>query len=521
MARVPRNSRLLGILPFLALVLHQVQFMFGKGKNVPMLFPPSTETRYLVDSIESGRSTTHHRSSISSSTNHNRFPSDAKYPPISATKSNWWDDYVNSLAVTYKKWNGPKYSWCLKDEKQSHDINGTGSAAESNNVINGMLFVKTFKTGSSTAASLTLRISQKVGERHLASTNETSLISTTISHDSPKPASSSTTTSTCKTSFRHEFMLQNLQSYRKQPSLLWTIVRDPAKRVQSAFNYFHIGLKGMESSSVTMSDEQMMSHFDQKKNVQVSQLRVLSSQPQQQEQRDSSLSPPSQSHSRSSFDSRMFQSSPRILIARLKKQIFSAYDFVAVLERWEESVAVMQLLFDLEDEDMIVFATKSSGSWTWNLKNTDNDDQLLEQQPQQQQQQQNQTPNYYKTKEAGCFFIPEIKSPSFKVQKYLSTNFTHENADYLLHAAANRSLDLTINALGRDRVVSQVKKLRQLQTLVENYCLHSTYFPCSSNGTLQSRKSDADCYWRDMGCGHKCIDRILSQNKLGLLPLSS
>ena len=115
------------------------------------------------------------------------------------------------------------------------------------------------------------------------------------------------------------------------------------------------------------------------------------------------------------------------------------------------------------------------------------------------------------------------RNESFIIQGegILFNQFTYENADYLLYAAANRSLDLTIDALGRDLVEYQVNNLRRLQAMAETHCINSTYFPCSSNGTLQSRMSDMDCYWRDMGCGHNCIDRILSQDKLdklGLLP---
>ena len=230
-----------------------------------------------------------------------------------------------------------------------------------------------------------------------------------------------------------------------------------------------------------MTDERIIDNFSGKKNAQVEQL----------------IATPGRSFSKAkkdSFSSRIFQS-PRILVTRLKKQVFDAYDFVAVLERWEESIAVMQLLLDLEDEDMIILSTKSAGSW-------------ILREPQMNELR------HSSSQDAGCFFIPEPKRSS-KVEQYLSTNFTLENADFLLHAAANRSLDLTINAIGRDRVEYQVNKLRKLQTLAETHCLDSTEFPCSSNGTLRS-ESNLDCYWRGMGCGHTCVDTILAQHKLGI-----
>ena len=448
MRRVPRNSRLLGALPFLALVLHQVQFMVGKGKSVHVLLP-SSETRYLADSKESS---THRSAYKVLDSVENRRPSSPKLvPPI---QKSWWEDHVDLIAVTYKKWNGPKYGWCLHDDKDESPTNETS--------IIGLLYAKTFKTGSSTAAALALRISHKVGERHLVNRSSDGLIG--------RP---------CKTFFQDEFMLQNGQSRRRQPSLLWTVVRNPARHVQSAFNYFHMGLRGIES----VPDEQMIDHFSGKKNVQVEQLMTLPGRSFYKAKKDS-------------ISNRMF-TSPRILSTHLKRQIFDSYDFVAVLERWEESIAVMQLLLDLEDEDMIILSSKSAGSWTWNLR----------------EPQMNEV-RHSSSQDAGCVFIPEPKRSS-KVEQYLSTNFTLENADFLLHAAANRSLDLTINAIGRDRVEYQVNKLRKLQTLVETHCLDSTEFPCSSNGTLRS-ESKLDCYWRDLGCGHTCVDTILAQHKLGI-----
>jgi hypothetical protein len=86
-------------------------------------------------------------------------------------------------------------------------------------------------------------------------------------------------------------------------------------------------------------------------------------------------------------------------------------------------LAVLQLLLDLEDSDMMVFSSKSAGGWTWNW-----------------------------TKPYTSYFqIPKPNLPP-RVVYYLQNDFTRDNHDFLLYAAANRSLALTMDQLGRAKV---------------------------------------------------------------------
>ena len=342
----------------------------------------------------------------------------------SSSSTNWWDDYVDQVATPFARWKGPKYSWCIEE-------------ASNDTTFDGLMLAKTFKTGSSSAAALTLHISHRVAQRHLKQHH-------------------------CKAFFKHSFMTRNRHSHRVQPSLLWTIVRNPANRAVSAINFFQVGMHGNN-----LSEEEMVSLLSEEKNVQLHQIRISQGE-------KSKLG----SEALESFDN---------LTTFIKESVFAAYDFVAVSERWDESVAVMQLLFDLQAEDMIILPAKKSGSWTWDRKHGD---------------------------EAGCFLIPRPQTPK-PVEKYLRTEFTHRNADFLLHAAAHKSLDLTIDLLGRDLVAAQVAKLKTLQEYVQRQCLHEAVFPCSSNGTFQ-RESQQDCYWLDMGCGYRCIDRVVASYKMGL-----
>ena len=111
----------------------------------------------------------------------------------------------------------------------------------------------------------------------------------------------------------------------------------------------------------------------------------------------------------------------------------------------------------------------------------------------------------------GCVKIQSPTVPSPTVQDYLTNEFPIYNYDYLLHAVANKSLDRTIDVLGRDLVETQVREFNRLQALAEDYCQTEAIFPCSSEGTSQKEAAAKSCYRRDNGCGYQCVNRVLLQ----------
>jgi hypothetical protein len=50
-------------------------------------------------------------------------------------------------------------------------------------------------------------------------------------------------------------------------------------------------------------------------------------------------------------------------LLQLVMEIIDQFDFIALVERMDESLVVMKLLFGLEDKDMIVLSAKSSGGY--------------------------------------------------------------------------------------------------------------------------------------------------------------
>ena len=144
---------------------------------------------------------------------------------------------------------------------------------------------------------------------------------------------------------------------------------------------------------------------------------------------------------------------------------------------------VTKILFDLEDRDMIVLSAKKSGS------SYDGED---------------------------CRpMIPPRMAPEIDI--FFKTNYTVNNFDYLMYDVINRSLDMTIDEIGRDRVETEVKKHRLLKKIAHDHCQSVAAFPCSSNRTYQPEAAKQSCYAEDSGCGYACVQDVLQRYEEGTL----
>jgi hypothetical protein len=85
--------------------------------------------------------------------------------------------------------------------------------------------------------------------------------------------------------------------------------------------------------------------------------------------------------------------------------------------------------------------------------------------------------------------------------------------DHVIHQAANRSLDLTIERPGREKVEENLRRFRETRRISQEQCLPKTVFPCSTNGGKRPQKIN-DCARIDAGCGEKCLTQVATE--LGL-----
>eukprot|EP00984_Skeletonema_dohrnii_P001951 scaffold659_cov75-Skeletonema_dohrnii-CCMP3373.AAC.1 len=115
----------------------------------------------------------------------------------------------------------------------------------------------------------------------------------------------------------------------------------------------------------------------------------------------------------------------------------------------------------------------------------------------------------------GCVKI-EKKWTTPKIDEYILGDYQKANKDdYLLYNAAQRSLDKTIDALGRKRVEENVELLRSLQQQNDEQCASKTTMPCpqpedESMKKEHKRLAKESCYKDDFGCGHACTDEVLA-----------
>lgn len=184
--------------------------------------------------------------------------------------------------------------------------------------------------------------------------------------------------------------------------------------------------------------------------------------------------------SQATFDNQYFQTLSMVDYQGVEEEVEFAnkilhdYDFIGVTERMDDSLVVLSMLLNLQLTDILYLSAKGNGSF---------DDAGLKE---------------------CTYIVPTFISPSMK-QYFNDTQWTRRTkGDALLHCAAQRSLDMTIDQLGRDKFNIKIKEYKRMQKLVTDACMEQVAFPCDAGGKRQT----TDCYWVDSGCGNRCIDSI-------------
>lgn len=190
------------------------------------------------------------------------------------------------------------------------------------------------------------------------------------------------------------------------------------------------------------------------------------------------------------------------LFARVQ-QVINDYDFLVVTERMDESLVALQLLMNLTIGDILLTSSKVGGGKTKSNKS------------------KSYSMSHAETskEDAPCFEIQKSVISS-TVQEYLRSDiwYAQNYGDYLLYAAANYSLDLTIERqIGRERFNRALERYRHAKAIVDAECTElsgKVIFPCSStNGTNQYIASKRNCYNFDEGCGFPCVDALLRREE--------
>lgn len=258
-------------------------------------------------------------------------------------------------------------------------------------------------------------------------------------------------TTICNTRFGHPPAWYNEYFKRdKLNSFLWTILREPTKRHISEFYHFRVSRDKWEPT-----DDNFKWHFHvYSKDLDNYYLYYMKTdRAYDREKRD---------------------------IYNAVQSIMEEYNFIGILERLDESLVVLQMLLSLKTSDILYLNSKVNGGF---------DDGVA----------------YNGT----CFYIVQsYVSPTMKrwfENSPIWHNYTR--GDNLLYATAYKSLDLTIDRLGRTEFERLLTRFRHALQAISQECTNVRY-PCSPGG---QKNQVTDCLWTDLGCGFDCLDRTAMQ----------
>jgi len=251
----------------------------------------------------------------------------------------------------------------------------------------------------------------------------------------------------CAASYLHkEASLLKVTERDKKHTYLWTVIRDPKSQMISNL-FFH--WRNKNGSYPTLDHFKEYVKHSHKKELDFVNIEKFKEQRYMKDR------------------STMFQ------------EILNEYDFFGVSERLDESLVALRLLLNLNAGDILYVSAKKSGSYFHNYnKNI-------------------------------CRKIPS-KMDWPGQEEYFASPKWQEIINPLneLYQAANRSLDLTIQQIGRDEFDKALKEHRYLISLVNEVCAPKAIFPCSDEGVSQWEAAEEECYHKDLGCGYRCLDEL-------------
>jgi hypothetical protein len=321
-----------------------------------------------------------------------------------------------------------------------------------NSTIAGIIYVKNFKAASSTAAGIALRIAHRHGD-----------------NNGQEPA---------WVKFSH---VRGFKYAQRDPqhSLLITSLRDPAARSLSRIFYTSITQKGESPTDDNLLQKLRWNHR---------QYGAVSHEGGGYQVRYCSMT--------KDLEESWSPTQPHMVIKpeQVRQNVYDiihAYDFILVAERMDESIVALAMILGLPLADVLVMDAKQNlgQEYLYFALHDRKSNRKVE----------------------TCrLSIQAFRSPA--VQAHLeSTEWYAKNyGDYLLHAAALSSLDLTIERLGRQQFNSKLKQYQHLKAKSRRLCANETLSHCSSTGTVQRHLSEKNCYLDDSGCGYACIDRMLA-----------
>mmetsp|Transcript_27441 Transcript_27441/g.63913 ORF Transcript_27441/g.63913 Transcript_27441/m.63913 type:complete len:478 (+) Transcript_27441:58-1491(+) len=261
----------------------------------------------------------------------------------------------------------------------------------------------------------------------------------------------------CHTFYHHGFKYVG----RREPFFFWTVLRQPYMRTISHY-YYLLGPREADARKFLCAchgdRHYQLAYVSQLSSGNDTNTRIRDEQPK--------------THLRYNLSEAREQMVQDLMI----QDVLRRYHFIALVERLEESLVVMKRLFGFRYVDLIVLPSKTSGGY--DFRNP-------------------------------CRQLPKS---NLSQEIFEQGRRIHEesNWDYFLYAVVNRSLDLTVEMLGRATIHNELEKFRTLQEEGEKRCRAEAIFPCDDTVLGKPPRADANCFFQDSGCGHECVQRELA-----------
>ncbi|KAL3938578.1 MAG: hypothetical protein SGBAC_006538 [Bacillariaceae sp.] len=376
----------------------------------------------------------------------------------------------------------------------------------------GLLYVKIPKAASSTLAGINMRIAHRIGEQMLLKPSLLSSPFGSLLRSMKLISSEEEQQQVCshtRTHGRDMLLLQlqlsqgkqsnnnNMHSSTRKP-LLWSFVRDPAARAQSAFYHFQVSRKG-----VTPTLGHLISYCSSEEASANFQFRYLSTDENPQSFLNTCTTANNNENNHNNNNNNENVDDAKASCDKvIQDQILNQYDFVGVVERWAESLAVMILLWNLQHSDVIVLPSKVAGGFDdGRFQTAGNCKRIV-------------APSSSSSSSSPSSSLAQFEEEQEYLESFWNSTFRATNEyDYRLYQMTNDKLTKTIHALGRKRVQEVVKNIKALEAMAVEQCSSTAIFPCSSDGNWQYDKSKKNCYWLDSGCGYPCIDQLVASMK--------
>lgn len=347
--------------------------------------------------------------------------------------------------------------WCTQDKYDK-------SCRDENHMLcspKGLLYVKVPKTGSTTISKVAKRLVEAVAQR-------------------------SNLPDKCQHKEDH-VVGAGLWYANRDPrqSFLVTSLRDPADRTMSRFFWSYVTRKSTNNidndnnstTEVTADDEFILNYINSSNSV--------ASGCTSKGQGGYQLNYISMSHI-PEYSAWRPQTPTQVpnqnRVEELVAQAMLDYDFMILNERMEESLVILQFLLGLQTGDIVSLSYNVGGSYRY---------------------------EHGKCKQLIKSHVSDGMKEYFQSEEWHAKNY----GDYVLFAAVNRSIDLTIDQIGRLTFDSALQEFRRLEAKVNKICNENVPFPCSPNGTV--------LFHAEQPIPHdkisQCIDEVVRQERTFLM----